>query len=294
MPTRRVIVLILLFWLATTSYVAYRDLWPRLHAAGPPPVGIDLADEASQTVPIRWSIRRGEQKVGRLVTTTRYIEADDTFRFVNEYKQLVLDAGLVKGVIPDLTTIVRVTRGGDLREQSLDGKIEISLPGGVRLADATARIQGRVIEGQLIADCEISSSIGSFQQRLDPVPVPRGQPFNPLLPVNRITGVEPGLSWMVALDDPLRDAIVVAARKVLKDVGAGGFKLPDQQPEPLFAEVLSDQQDLDWHGHAVPCWVIEYRQTERVGRTWVRVSDGKVLKQEAFLKGETMTIERDE
>ena len=39
--------------------------------------------------------------------------------------------------------------------------------------------------------------------------------------------------------------------------------------------------------------MIEYRREEPVARTWVRASDGKVLKQEAFQKGETLTIIRN-
>ena len=37
----------------------------------------------------------------------------------------------------------------------------------------------------------------------------------------------------------------------------------------------------------VPCWVIEYRGDELAARTWVACRDGKVLRQEAFEKGET-------
>ena len=49
-----------------------------------------------------------------------------------------------------------------------------------------------------------------------------------------------------------------------------------------------------WHGRDSVCWVIEYRDEELAVRTWVRVSDGRVLKQEAFRGGEHLTIERDE
>jgi hypothetical protein len=38
--------------------------------------------------------------------------------------------------------------------------------------------------------------------------------------------------------------------------------------------------------------VIEYRRTEVVARTWVRVADGKVLRQELSEKGEALTFER--
>ena len=51
---------------------------------------------------------------------------------------------------------------------------------------------------------------------------------------------------------------------------------------------------MHWNGEAVSCWVIEYRRDEPVARTWVRASDGKVLKQEAFQKGEVrLTLLRD-
>ena len=62
MPSRRVIALIVAFWLVTSVYVAYRDLWPMLFASGPPPVAIDLADEAAQTIPVRWTIHIAGQK----------------------------------------------------------------------------------------------------------------------------------------------------------------------------------------------------------------------------------------
>jgi hypothetical protein len=288
MPSRRTIALILFFWLLTTGYVAYRDVWPRLFASGPPPVTIDLVDEAAQTIPIRWTIYRGDKVVGRLSSHISYKADDDTFLFTSEYKKLELDAGLAVCTIPEATTVDRVTRGGDLREQTLEGTLEVS-SFGVKLGSANAKIHGNVIDGQLIAECDITSSLGNFKQKLDPVPVPEGQPLNPLLPVNRLTNVRPGRhGWHVEMKSPLKDAMDAIKKKLQgKESGAA------EKRETLFAQVLPDQQELNWFGQSVPCWIIEYRQAEPVARTWVRVSDGKVMMQEAFLSGEHMTILRD-
>src|SRR5262245_3372642 len=143
MPSRRVVALILAFWVATTAYIAYRDLWPRLFAGGPPPVAIDLADEAAQNVPVRWTITRNGEKIGRLVTNMRYVEADDTFRFTSEYKELRVEAAGAEVHVPEFTTAIRVTRNGDLREQSAEGKLELSWQG-FQVASAQIKLAGTV------------------------------------------------------------------------------------------------------------------------------------------------------
>jgi len=295
MPSRRVIALILAFWLATTAYVAYRDVWPLLFASGPPPVAIDLADEAAQTVPVRWQLYRGDQKIGRLVTQIKYLEADDTFRFTSEYKQLKVVYGDIEVHVPELTSAIRVTRDGDLREQSTQGKLELVWQG-LSVATAELKLAGTVTGGQLVARFDGSYSFGglapqSLGRTLDPVPVPQGQPLNPLQPVNRIVGVRPGRRWIVNESDPLKEAVATVLAEV---AGKYGLKPPEEKRAALIGEVLSEPQDLDWHGESVACWVIEYRREEVVARTWVRVSDGKVLRQEAFQKGEQLTIERDQ
>jgi hypothetical protein len=291
MPSLHVRALIVAFWLLTTAFVAYRDLWPVLFASGPPPLAIDLADEAAQTAPVRWTIHfSGQSKPGRLITQMKYQESDDTFAFTNTYSELRYESAGVAVSVPKLTNVIRVTREGDLREQTVDGRLEFffrALPVG----NAEARIVGTVVDGQLIAKVEANYTIASLSPQrlsrtLEPIPVPRGQPLNPLQPVNRIADLRPGRRWVVRESDPLKEIIGVLA-------GDFGFRLPDEKRDPLIGEVLSSRQEMDWNGEAVLCWVIEYRRDEPVARTWVRASDGKVLKQEAFQKGETLTLVRD-
>lgn len=291
MPSRRVVALIITFWLLTGGYVAYRDLWPVLFASGPPPAEIDLADEAAQTIPVRWTIRfSGQPRPGKLVTQMQYNESDDTFTYTNRYTELRYERSGISVVVPELTTVVLVTRSGNLRRQSMTGRIAIHL-GNHPIGDASAKIEATVAGGDLFARCEIRSSLGDLTRTLDPVPVPSGQPLNPLLPVNRISGLKPGRRWVVHESDPLGEAITTL---LTEQAGRFGLKLPARPREPLIGEVLTELQLLDWNRESVPCRVIEYRRDEIAARTWVRATDGKVLKQEAFQKGERLTIERDQ
>lgn len=284
MPSRRAIALILAFWLAVTGYVGYRDVWPRYFSSGPPPVLIDLADEAAQTVPVRWTVSRNGRPVGRLVTRMRYVEADDTFQFAHQYTDLRFEVGAVAVVFPGLTNTVRVTRAGDLRELATDARIEVRV-GGLKLGDAAARVAGTVTGGELLATAELKAPppFGDSSKTLAPIPVPRGQPLNPLQPVNRIAGLTPGRRWVVHPFDPLAE--------ITRQFGLGGKA---GEPESLVAEVASEPRDLDRKDGPVPCWVIEYRNSTLTAHTWVRVSDGKVLRQEAVERGERLTLDRDE
>jgi hypothetical protein len=291
MPSRRAVALILAFWLATTAYIGYRDVWPRYFASGPPAVAIDLADEAAQNVPVHWDVKWNGKSVGRLTTQMSYVEADDTFWFTHQYRDLRVEIAGAKLFIPKFVTGTRVTRAGDLREQTAEGQLEVQA-NGVTLGTVNAKLAGTVADGRLTATLEGSYEIAgdepvTVSRTLDPVPVPKGQPLNPMQPVNRLNGVKPGREWVVHESNPLNDAILAVAGKL-------GAK-PQKLDAPLVGRVQNDERDLDWRGQRVSCRVIEYRREgELKVRTWVRATDGKVLRQEAFEKGETMSIERDD
>jgi hypothetical protein len=289
MPTKRTIAAIVFFWFITTGYVAYRDLLPRLFASSEPTIAIDLVDEAAHNVDVRWGIYRGNEEIGRLTSELKYSKEDDTFEFTCDYKNLKLLPHLTNFTITELKLKDKITREGNLKQQSLDGKVELELIGanltGVSLK-GEVKLQGTVVDGLLIAECGITSPLGNFKETLDPVPVPKGRPLNPLQPVNRLTNLKPGHSWLVQMNSPLEDAVFKTMEKL-------GFKLAERKSGQLIAKLLKEPQELDWYGQMVPCWVIEYRQDQPVARTWVKVSDGRVLKQEAFRDGEHLSIVRD-
>jgi hypothetical protein len=300
MPSRPVVALIVLFWAATLGVAFYRDVWPRLAASGPPPIAVDLGDEASQLLPVRWDVFRGDGKAGRLVSRTTYIDADDTFEFKYKYSDLRLDFPGVRVAVPELTVATRVTRAGALREQAMAGRMLLQVerrgagPDGeteyLTLAEAEARVEGRVENGRFVGRCDLRSPLFNVQRDLDPVPVPDGQALGPLQPVNRLGNVRPGQQWTVREVDPLGEAMAVLLREQGRQFGV---ELPEPKREPLIATVADDQQAPP--GRDDPCWVIEYREGgELRAKTWVRAADGKVLRQEALGMGESVALVRDE
>jgi hypothetical protein len=298
MPSRLGVGLIVLFWLAATAHVGYREVWPRYFSDGPPPLRIDLADEAAQTVPTYWDVYRGDQRVGKLTTRMQYVPEDDTFRFLNTYLNLSVEFGAVSLEVPKLDTTVRVTRSGDLREQQMTGLLQARLKtklGSIALGNATAEVTGVVQNGQLVGRCKITSPAGNIDRPLEPVPVPQGQVLNPMMPVSRLRDVQPGRRWVIHQVDPLRDALNVLIKEVLKSSQVAASAIPQPGGGELIAEVQSSPERLERPDKGpVECWVIEYRGDEVQARTWVSVADGRVLRQEASGFGERLRFERQE
>jgi hypothetical protein len=317
MPSRLSLVLILGFWLSVTGYVIHRDVWPRLYGDAPPAIRIDLSDEATQTVPARWIIYRGDQQIGILNTRMEYVAEDNTFRFVSTYKNLQFDVNalqfLIRFEIPDLVTTMTVSRNGELRGQTMAGELIGRLLAGpveVHKVRATASAAGIVRDGQLVGQLSVQSPLGDLDQPLEPVPVPGGQVLNPLQPVNRLRDVRPGQRWVVHEVNPLFDAMADFGQSLLKErVGTqlAGFNLRSGS-RPLVARVLDQPELLPPSTQKIgmtrlavqsqeppaECWVIEYRGDHGTAKTWVRVSDGKVMRQEASGQGETLRLERED
>jgi len=295
MPSRRVVVLIVVFWFVTTGFVVYRDIWPLLFASGPPPFTMDLEDEATQFRAIDWTVLHGEKKIGRLHTRMTHVDADDSFLFTHRYVQLQFDFSGVRIMIPDLINTTRMTRSGELRAQTMDGKflVQIANRDGsyTQLVDAHAQVSGHVELGQFVGHCNLESSVFKIQSKLDPVSVRDGHALNPLQPLNRIANLRPRQQWVVQEINPIDEALGALLKKQFSD---SGINVPDQRKELLIAEVASSPQVLQWGNEDVPCWVIEYRGGEVRAKTWVRVSDARVLRQEATLKGERIALQREE
>jgi hypothetical protein len=290
MPSRVSVLMITSAWLVVTGYSFWRDWVPYLRGDGAPVIAIDLADEAAQAVPIRWTIWRGDQPIGRLTTQMSYREADDTFLFQHLYRSLQLATGGVQVEVPQWDVQMRLTRAGDLREQQMQGNLEVQL-WNLRL-NVSLRVEGQVVHGQLQSQLSWDSPWGKGECPLPVTPVTRGQPLNPLLPVNRLATVRPGRRWIVHEDHPLQTALHEWLRTRAAEYG---LSIPPASTQvPLMGEVMSQPRLLTWQNTQVLCWVIEYRRDETlIARTWVRCSDGKVLMQEAFDQGEHLRLVRE-
>jgi hypothetical protein len=298
MPPRPYTLLIVAFWAATTGWLVYEDLWPRLQPGEPPPFTIDLADEASASVQKSfWTIYRDGDDAGSLETSVKYHDEDDTFEIPSTLKLklgLKLPFLLTEDVEIRIDSTYRVTREGELRELSADGQI--------RRWDVYGHLEGAIKNGLFVRLFEVKGPAGfEFKPELSPVPISRrGSIFNPNQPVNKLRGLRPGQRWRVPEVDPVADIVKAAASNAIP-----GFSLPD--PPVLMAEVLPALQilprlelkpppggrALPVRRSGVPCLVIQYTSDNISARTWVRESDGLVLRQEATQHGDTWILDRD-
>jgi hypothetical protein len=91
------------------------------------------------------------------------------------------------------------------------------------------------------------------------------------------------------LTDPRSDILRAVVARALGGQ-APSFAAP---PAALLAHVLQEPQVMEWNAESHLCLVIEYRGEEYTARTWVRQTDGIVLRQEADAHGETVVLQRE-
>jgi hypothetical protein len=275
MPSRFFTGFILLFWAVTSGWFFFAEFWPRLRGGDPPPFTIDLADEARKLSPsIEWEIIRGGEKIGRVATTIQYRDGDDSF----ELSGTVHDLNLGKASFVRVSQMInryRVTREGQL--------LAVSTEAILRLAGAEIQmsLDGQRVGNSFHANLHLDSPFGKREIVLEPVPMSaRGSALNPLHPVDRIRGLSLGMSWRIALVDPVRDALA----NLVPGMQTG--------PSYLQARVLPQYGMLEWAGQVETCYVIQYSGESVEARTWVRASDSMVLRQEARLNDDELVLER--
>jgi hypothetical protein len=281
------------FWVTMTGWLFYSDLWPRLQPGEPPPFTIDLADEASANVQkTYWTLFKDGVESGSVETWVVYHDEDDTFEIPGILKLRLIAA---PGKEPDLRieSRYRVTREGELRELAADAHMP--------LLGVAAHLDGKVQDKWFTPHFQLTGPGFEFKPDLKPVTVShRGSVFNPRQPVNKLRGLRPGQRWRMPMVDPVTDTLTVAAAQAVP-----GIKLPDLPV--LQAEVLPNLQVLPRlelkpvertaapspRRSGVPCLVIQYTSDEINARTWVRESDGLVLRQEVTQHGDTWILDRD-
>lgn len=281
MPPRYLTCAIIAFWLGTTTWLFVREIRPRLWPEGPPPYSIDLTEEAQRDITTHWTIYRNNQDSGYCRTWVRYHPSDDTFELTGEFKLWMLPRGTRQADLV-IQSMYRVTREGQLR--GITARLTATLAN----VPIAGTIEGAVKNGLFSPRVELSQPF-SFAQELKPVPVASGgSVLNPLQPLNRLPGLRKGQRWQIPLVDPLSDL----AHKYIKEV-AGTLSTP--QVRVLNAEVLPETKPLPGTSDdaAVPCLVIEYRGEDTQARTWVRASDGVVLRQEITQDREQLVLVRD-
>jgi hypothetical protein len=287
MPSRPIVVLILVGWFATLAWFCRRELGPILFPADAPPFAIDLGDEVTSQMAgevrrpdVLWGIYRDTERIGRAETRLRYFVDDDTFELETRIVNLHFNRGIVEVKIPELITAYRIDRLGELRRFRFNGSL--ALP----LFRADASIQGEVRDGKLwrSGTVDIPGFMGKVTPEFDVVDAPRGGVLNPMHPIPKLKDIRPGGTWRMPLMNPLDDAMQPVAQSLL-NFGQNpdkplAFKMP-QRPTHVDAEVLTEPRNVTFNGQDHECWVIEFRGLSEPARTFVRIRDGAVLRQEA-------------
>jgi hypothetical protein len=289
MPARFATAVIVLFWLGTSAWLFHNDIWPRLRPGDPPPYVLNVHDEElNSRPPVSWTVYRDDpnKPFGRLYTSVAYFKEDDTFLLKSRFTQIE-PANLFgfQARILQLKQEEQVTRDGDLRKVTVEMEATIGVLG-LALDDAKGklRLDGVVRDGRLHARMQVNDE----DVPVDSVPVTRRSGMLLTMhPVNQLAGLRAGQRWQVSLANPLRDLFSALVRKRF------GFSLGgDSGSTTLAAEVLAEPKELVWAGGRDSCWVIEYRGGDDTAQTWVRQSDGLVVRQEARRGEEVLILQR--
>lgn len=268
-----------------------------------PSYAIDLMDEARKQgqTDIQWRVfyekktsadSRGDRDPGGEPTFTATTEVnyrekpDDSFAFQMEFSPRkgrfrYFKVGILQ--IKEMTSLYRVNRAGQLLE--MEAQFDFSLE--KIKTDFRLKLEGRVENEKFYSSYRVQSPLleEDLVQNLPTLKMNyQGSILQPLHPVNRIRGIRPGQTWTMPMINPLQDALKASQ----------GWGQAEVQVEYVLARVSPKTQLLPDCEYSIPCYVIDYEDSRDMNpRTWVQVSTGLVLRQEATpLPGTRMIMQR--
>lgn len=300
MPSRWLCTLIIVFWCGTMGYMFYRDWLPWLTAdKEAPPFVFELADEVVTQYAL-WTLYRNDQKIGTARTTLRYTN-ENAFEWTTTLSNLTHSAKVgeleVKAEIPTMTTRMMVTPSGELIRFTTTAEMQITL---IARFKAKFEINGEVQGNSLRGQTSLTAENLPIQQPFGPIELKSKNVFSPMQPLFRIKGLQPGRSWKMNDFDPLNEAFRAGIQQMLdnfaKDKDGKSFlpfALPSSKSSEVLARVSDEIQELQIKDKTHSCYVIDYRGDNMQAKTWVKVEDGMVLRQEAFGFGEQLILQRE-
>jgi hypothetical protein len=257
-----------------------------------------------------WDVSRNREKVGRLTTWIVLLERDDVFELHADYREKnappVNPEKTVSGPVRPSPVRATVEEKGEQftpgRTTGEPGSWDDTPPVRVHTiyrVDRQGRFQGILARVESEGNSELFKSRpikatleGQVQNRLlslrwsDSTPevdLPgfattqvsgRTGMLIPLHPLERISGLRAGEHWRVPLLDP----------SPIASLQGGAFL--------RYADAVVVEDELKRRSGSTPCVVIEYGGADAVPmRTWVRKSDGIVLRQDANLFGERVVVD---
>src|SRR5947208_2624984 len=148
MPSRWLSLAIIAFWLGTNGWLFYHDIWPTLRPNQPPPMTIDIVQEARRSEEIiPWAVTQNGRPVFAAKTSIRRLGPDE-FELVAEYRRRRdhVPAIIVWCAVARMHSSYRVTSNGNLLALGVTMDGELRLRG---VGPVSASIEGEVRSGQL-------------------------------------------------------------------------------------------------------------------------------------------------
>jgi hypothetical protein len=308
MPPRYLSWAIIIFWLATASWFFYRDLWPRIHPEDRPPFSIDLAEEArTPSIVAGWNIRHNGENIGRATTLWDVFfngqSAGEAYTLVRPHDD--------DGEEYELYTNMRLRRmffavnNGEVHIRRMEEKYIVGADGVMRSVDATffieyvdggnvvasgaAHFSAKIENNQLIPEVHLDTPVGKFAPKAEPIELTSHlKTLDSMRLWNRLNGLQENQTWRLASFGTFGEAMPTAAKNFMPGLGSA-IKI-----RYVEAGVLGATDERRWDNRDVPCLVIQYRDQDEkeLGKTYVRKSDGLVLRQEATYGDNTLTMER--
>ncbi len=270
MPSRIACVAILLLWAVATVGLVTRDILPEL-LVGPPPDNRSIADNRD-AAPTKWAIMVADdpslqslRSVGRAVTETKRLE-DGKLRLES---QVWFDSGDLLFGTPFASK--------DATRIDVDNFVEIDVSGNPSKFKAVVRTDG--------ADSPLLTLDGLFRNRAieiratGPIPLlnftkqfpyePKTLVQNALGPIDRMPGLTVGQRWEARVVSPLTGKVDTVKAEVTK------------------------KAEIYWDKSMVTTYEVVQKIPPTISaRTWVRRSDGLVLRQEVPFPLVKLIIER--
>jgi hypothetical protein len=261
---------VVVFWMATMSWLLIDKVWPTLRVGEPPNYTTILNHDEAEP-PVCWAIHWADRPTGW--AASRVVRRSDGMRemhsrvFISELPIDQLAPGWLRAIIkPALRRPGRL----DMDAQSkLDidplGRL-VGFDSSVRLADIpdAVRMQG-IIDGNKL---KVTAQSADFTWKSEKYVTPEALVGDALSPQACLPNLHVGQSWTMPIYSPFR---------------------PPNSPMEVLEATVDRQEPIVWNGESVNALVVVYRSDagmslmgEPRGKLWVR-GDGLVLRQEVAM-----------
>jgi hypothetical protein len=265
-------VMIVLFWLATMSWLVVTKVLPPLRVGDPPNYGSILASR-DRKMPVCWRIKLNHNDLGW--SATRFTTRADGL--VESRSQVYLDYLPLDQVAPGwigtfIKPLVEQTRQSGVQVQS---QVDIDPLGrllGFRSKMTLANLQDSIRLQGTVNGTSLSVRVQSadFSYRTEKYLPANALVADELSPQAQLPGLRVGQQWTMPIYSPFR---------------------PPDSPLEILQATVEREASLVWNGESTPTRLVVYRgdpgasgasANDVRGRLWVRI-DGLVLKQELNL-----------